>query len=47
MLAPKTPVDTVPPSSVKAAANALTNGSATGPGAAALQLGLRPFAVSA
>ena len=47
MSAPNTPVCTRAPSSRSAAATASTSGSATGPGAAACQVGRRPFRVSA
>src|SRR5260221_298167 len=47
MSAPNTPVRTLAPSSRSASAKAVTSGSATGPGAAACQVGRRPFLVSA
>src|SRR5690606_783336 len=46
MCAPKTPVATVAPRRRRAATNSSTSGLATGPGAAWVQLGRRPFRVS-
>jgi hypothetical protein len=45
--APKTPVSTRAPSARRDETTAPTSGSATGPGAAACQVGRRPFRVSA
>jgi len=47
MSAPNAPVCTLAPSARSASAKALTSGSATAPGAAACQVGRRPFLVSA
>ena len=47
MCAPNTPVSTCAPSRRNASAKAVTSGSATAPGAAAFQVGRRPFVVFA